>query len=146
MDSDRSAALVESGARALREGSGEQAREAIAEALHLWRAPAVADVVMAPFAQAEADRLEDLRMVGLETRIEADLATGRHAALVPELQGLGRRVSCGSVLSRNIFAHRLGSGPQVSSTGRTCPTIATCSRGWRTSFRDWVSRPAVSWY
>ena len=40
------------------------------------------------FAQAEAARLEELRLAALEDRIEADLALGRHRDLVPELEAL----------------------------------------------------------
>ena len=41
-----------------------------------------------PFAQAEIARLEELRLAALEERIDADLALGRHAELVGELEGL----------------------------------------------------------
>ena len=37
---------------------------------------------------AEAGRLEELRLVALEERIEADVALGRHAELLPELRSL----------------------------------------------------------
>ena len=58
------------------------------EALELWRGPALDDFTYEPFAQAAIVRLEELRLVALERRIEADLALGRHADLVPELEGL----------------------------------------------------------
>jgi DNA-binding SARP family transcriptional activator len=57
-------------------------------ALALWRGPPLADLAYEPFAQAEIARLEDLRLVVLEQRIEADLAAGRHAELVGELEAL----------------------------------------------------------
>ena len=41
-----------------------------------------------PFAAPEIDRLEDERLAALETRADAELAAGRHAALVGELQRL----------------------------------------------------------
>src|SRR5262249_35224466 len=41
-----------------------------------------------PFAQIEGGRLDDLRVAALEERIEADLALGRHAELVGELEAL----------------------------------------------------------
>src|SRR4051812_6731792 len=47
-------------------------------ALALWRGPALDDVVYESFARAEADRLEELRLVALETRIEGQLALGQH--------------------------------------------------------------------
>jgi DNA-binding SARP family transcriptional activator len=68
----------------LDEGHADGAREALA----LWRGQALADVADEPFAQAEVGRLEELRLMALERRLEADLELGRHAALVPELEGL----------------------------------------------------------
>jgi predicted ATPase/DNA-binding SARP family transcriptional activator len=58
------------------------------EALGLWRGPALADFVFEPFALAEAARLEELRLGAVEDRLEADLALGRHAEVVAELEGL----------------------------------------------------------
>jgi len=66
----------------------EQARELLREALALWRGRALADVELPGSERAGVDRLEELRLVALEERIEADLALGRHAALVGELQAL----------------------------------------------------------
>jgi YVTN family beta-propeller protein len=60
------------------------------EALALWRGPALADVAEEPFAQVEVPRLEELRLAALEDRIDADLALGRHATVVAELEGLVR--------------------------------------------------------
>jgi DNA-binding SARP family transcriptional activator len=57
-------------------------------ALALWRGPALADLAYEPFAQAEIAVLEELRLTAIEERAEADLALGRHAALVGELEGL----------------------------------------------------------
>jgi predicted ATPase/DNA-binding SARP family transcriptional activator len=59
-----------------------------AEALALWRGPALADLAGLPRLQAEAERLEELRLQALEERIEADLDAGADAELVAELQAL----------------------------------------------------------
>src|SRR5262245_17941839 len=58
------------------------------DALELWRGPALADVAYEPFAQADAERLEESRLAALEARIDADLAAGRHASLAGELDAL----------------------------------------------------------
>jgi DNA-binding SARP family transcriptional activator len=58
------------------------------EALALWRGPPLADLAYEPFAQAPIARLEELRLHALEQRIDAELATGRHAELVAELEEL----------------------------------------------------------
>lgn len=70
--------------RLVEHGGGERLREA----LSLWRGPALADVAYEPFAQAEIRRLEELRLVALERRLESDLELGRHAEVVGELEGL----------------------------------------------------------
>ena len=65
----------------------ELLRQSPAAALELWRGPALAGVE-APFAAAEASRLEQLRLAAVEARIEAELARGDHELLVPELEAL----------------------------------------------------------
>ena len=48
----------------------------------------MADLAEEPFAESLAVALDEERVTGLEARIEADLALGRHAELVGELRGL----------------------------------------------------------
>jgi len=60
----------------------------LSSALAMWRGPPLADLVYEPFAPADVARLEELRLAALEQRIAADLAAGRHAGLVGELQSL----------------------------------------------------------
>ena len=57
-------------------------------ALSLWRGAPLADLTYEPFAQPEAARLEALRLLAQEERIEAELALGRGPDLVPELEAL----------------------------------------------------------
>lgn len=58
----------------------------LAEALGLWRGPALADVADAPFAEPEAARLDELRMLAQEDSYDVRLALGQHAALVADLE------------------------------------------------------------
>ena len=58
------------------------------KALALWRGPPLADLVDQGWLRPEIARLEELRLVALEERIDADLAAGRHADLVGELEVL----------------------------------------------------------
>jgi predicted ATPase/DNA-binding SARP family transcriptional activator len=58
------------------------------EALRLWRGPALADVADAAFAAPAIARLSELRLAATEDRIDADLALGRGAELVPEVEEL----------------------------------------------------------
>ena len=68
----------------------EPARRAtlLQEALALWHGPALADLDEEEFARLAAGRLEALRLAAVEDRIEAELALGRHATLVGELEAL----------------------------------------------------------
>jgi DNA-binding SARP family transcriptional activator len=80
--------LVERGHAALAAGDAQSAARLLHEALGLWRGRALADFAYEPFAEHESARLEELRLVALEERIEADLGAGRHRELVPELERL----------------------------------------------------------
>ena len=64
------------------------AAEKLREALALWRGPPLADLTYESFAQAATGRMEELRLVALERRLDADLALGRHGDLVAELEAL----------------------------------------------------------
>ncbi|MEV6520840.1 BTAD domain-containing putative transcriptional regulator [Longispora sp. NPDC051575] len=79
--------LAQTGRAALREGRHTEAAEKLRAALALWRGPALANVTEFLLG-AEQLRLEEARIAVLESRIDADLALGRHAPLVPELTGL----------------------------------------------------------
>ena len=57
-------------------------------ALSLWRGAPIADLTYEQFAQPEAARLEALRLLAQEERIEAELALGRGPELVPELEAI----------------------------------------------------------
>jgi WD40 repeat protein/DNA-binding SARP family transcriptional activator len=58
------------------------------EALGLWRGPPLDDVASEPFAALEIRRLEELRLAAVEMAIDQDLAAGRHAEVVGELEAL----------------------------------------------------------
>jgi DNA-binding SARP family transcriptional activator len=70
--------------RLLADGSGEAVRKALA----LWRGTALADFAFESFAQPTIGRLEELRLVAVEQRVDADLVAGRHAEVVAELETL----------------------------------------------------------
>jgi predicted ATPase/DNA-binding SARP family transcriptional activator len=88
LDLHRFERLVQEGDRALADGRRLEAAQALRDALALWRGPALADLAYEPFAQTEVARLEELRLGAIEKRVEADLALGRHADLVAELEAL----------------------------------------------------------
>jgi DNA-binding SARP family transcriptional activator len=66
----------------------EAASNAFADALALWRGPALSDLADDVIAAGEALRLEEARLGAMEGRIEAELGRGRHAEVVGQLQAL----------------------------------------------------------
>ena len=88
VDARRFERLAATGRRALAGGDPVGAAGALREALALWRGPALADVGEASFRTTAAAQLENARLAALEDRIDADLALGRHADVVAELETL----------------------------------------------------------
>ena len=87
VDAVRFARLRTAGRAALASGDAVAAAAALQEALALWRGAPLAEFDE-PFARAEAAHLEELRVLCLEERIEAELVLGRHADAVPEITAL----------------------------------------------------------
>ena len=88
LDAERFAGSVREGRRALEVGEPARASELLTEGLAMWRGPPMAEVSFEDFAQAEVRRLEELRLVALESRIDAELALGRGVEVIAELEGL----------------------------------------------------------
>ena len=76
--------LRRTGRAALEAGEAGAAAARLRDALALWRGDALAEFVE-PFAQAERNHLDELRLACLEDRVEADLMQGGHEELVGEL-------------------------------------------------------------
>jgi WD40 repeat protein/DNA-binding SARP family transcriptional activator len=88
LDLDAFKERVEEGRRAMAEGDPARAARLFAEGLDLWRGPPLGEFAYETFAQPAIATLEELRRSALEDRVDADLASGRHADLVGELQAL----------------------------------------------------------
>ena len=88
LDLNRCERLADQGRKALADEDPWRAAEQLRESLARWRGPPLGEFAFESFAQAEIGRLEELRLGLLEDRIEADLACGRHAELVGELETL----------------------------------------------------------
>jgi DNA-binding SARP family transcriptional activator len=73
---------------AAKAGRVDEAALGLREALALWRGPPLADLGFESFVQDDIARLEELRVAALEDRIDADLALGRDAEVLPELESL----------------------------------------------------------
>lgn len=77
-------------AKARRGNTPSQAAATLDEALALWRGPPLADLAFERFAQAEVNRLEELRLAAQEERFDAYLAAGRHQDVVGDVEALAR--------------------------------------------------------
>jgi DNA-binding SARP family transcriptional activator/class 3 adenylate cyclase len=88
IDIHRFEVLVEDGRRALAAGAYGEASDKLREALALWRGPPLGDFTYEPFAEPAILQLEELRITAVESRIDAELALGRHDGLIGELQSL----------------------------------------------------------
>jgi len=88
LDVARFERLVAEGRAALGGGEAVAAGNRFREALALWRGLAFAGVAEVEPLAREGARLEELRLAAVEGRLEADLATGLHAEVAGELEGL----------------------------------------------------------
>jgi DNA-binding SARP family transcriptional activator len=88
LDAARFEALAASGRADLVAGRPHEAREALHEALGLWRGSPYADLAFETFVQPEIARLDERRATVTEDLMEASLALGEHAAAVAELERL----------------------------------------------------------
>jgi predicted ATPase/DNA-binding SARP family transcriptional activator len=95
------------------------------EALDLWRGPAYAEVADEPFARAEAQRLDELRLGATEDRAEVLLEMQRHA-------------EAASTLTALVADHPLRERPRVQlalahyRSGRLADALTECRQFART--------------
>jgi len=85
LDSGRFEALLANGHAAFADDNPALARSLFERALRLWRGAAYGELAYESFARVEAERLEELRRVADEHRIESELALGRHVELLAEI-------------------------------------------------------------
>jgi YVTN family beta-propeller protein len=88
LDLDAFEQRLADGRRALEQDDPERAAVMLGEAESLWRGRPMADLEFEPFARFEVQRLEELHLLAVEERIEAELALGGDSALCPELESL----------------------------------------------------------
>ena len=104
--------------RALRDARhfppGER-RELLAKALALWRGPALAEFAFDDFAQPEIRRLDELHLVALGERIDADLELGRHSEVVGELEALVRAHPLRETFRRQLMLALYRAGRQAEA-------------------------------
>jgi DNA-binding SARP family transcriptional activator len=88
LDLTRFERLVREGTDQVGRGEAAAGAETLTAALELWRGEPLADLGSEAVWRDEAARLEELHCAALEEHAEAELALGRHAQLVPELERL----------------------------------------------------------
>lgn len=79
---------IDAGQQALAEGCPAAAARLLNDGLRLWRGEPLAELADHVFADIEAGRLKERRLAALEARIDADLALGREAAIIGDLESL----------------------------------------------------------
>ncbi|MGW2171866.1 BTAD domain-containing putative transcriptional regulator [Streptomyces sp. NPDC001705] len=87
LDVRRFTSLVRLGRTALEQGTAERAAVLLRQALELWRGDPLCDLPGDVFPELRPT-LQEQRLSALELRIDADLAVGRHADVLPELRAL----------------------------------------------------------
>jgi DNA-binding SARP family transcriptional activator len=123
-------ALIEETSRS----TGETAVALLDEALRLWRGPLTAELSDCPFAQAEAVRLEEMRIAGRERRAELLLSLGRAADTVGDLRQLV--LEC-----RHRERARALLMEALSRTGRQTEALDEY-RAWRTDLAETGLEPS----
>jgi predicted ATPase/DNA-binding SARP family transcriptional activator len=107
--------LVGRGRRLIADGDGALGSAALGEALGLRRGEPLAEFAYADFAHSERAHLEELTVVAIEVRAEADLAQGRHRELVGELEALCRRHPLRERLWELLMVALYGAGRQAEA-------------------------------
>jgi DNA-binding SARP family transcriptional activator len=88
LDLDRFERATYDADQALARGEPEAAADLLERALGLWRGAPLADLAYESFARTAIERLDELRLVALEQRFEAELALGRHLSMLSDLESL----------------------------------------------------------
>lgn len=77
-----------SGQAMLARGACGEAADELGRGLSLWRGDVLADLAQFEFVAPFARRLEEIRLLAIESKIDAELALGRHATVVADLEQL----------------------------------------------------------
>ena len=93
----------------------DERRDRLQAALALWRGPALAEFAFDDFAQAEIRRLDELRLVVIEERIDADLELGRHGDVTSELESLVRDHPLRETFRRQLMLALYRAGRQAEA-------------------------------
>ncbi len=117
LDLERFESLSRDGRAALESGDAARAATLLREAEGLWRGRPLADLEFEPFARFEVQRLEELRLLTVEDRIEAELALGRDGDLCAELPTLTSDYPLRERLRGQLMLALYRSGRQADALG-----------------------------
>ncbi|WP_051969553.1 AfsR/SARP family transcriptional regulator [Kitasatospora azatica] len=115
LDLDRFLALSEDGAQAAAEGRWSAARALLDQALAQWRDQVLLDVPAEALLLEVGDHLAERRAQTLADRIDADLALGRHEAVLTEIRGLIERQPLNERLHSQLMLALYRSGRQADA-------------------------------
>lgn len=115
LDLDRFQRLLADADEARASGSPADAVRWLEQALALWRGPALADLTSEMFAQLPARRLEELRLLALERKLEAGLATGQAESVAIEAQQLIAAHPTRERFARHLMLALYRTGRQVEA-------------------------------
>ena len=90
IDAVRAVRLLRDGRDAALRGDHAGAAASFAEARRLWRGRPIDEFADEPWARADTARFDALHDLIIEEWVDAELACGRHAALLPELEARTR--------------------------------------------------------
>ncbi|MDQ3738481.1 MAG: winged helix-turn-helix domain-containing protein [Actinomycetota bacterium] len=106
--------LADAGSRLGRDDAAG-ASSVLHEALALWRGDAYAEFAYEDWARPEAQRLEELRLVAHERLVEAELACGRAAEMVPVIESLAGEHELREVFRAQLMTALYRAGRQADS-------------------------------
>ena len=128
--------LVAEGESALEADDAQRAAITYQRALRLWRGDAYADLAYSGVLDDEIRRLQELRTIAVERRIDALLRLGEGAGLIPELEAL---------VNANPYRERLRSQLAVAlyRAGRQVDALDVCRAARRMLLDDLGLEPGV---
>ena len=103
------------GRACLARGDAAEAARVLREGLGLWRGAAYAEFAEEEWARPEAQRLGELRLVAYEVLVDAELARGRAAEIVPELETLAAEHPLREAFQAKLMLALYRSGRQVEA-------------------------------
>ena len=116
---------------AVRGASCASALDDVERALALWRGDALEDVADMEFARGEIARLEELRWVATERRVDLLLRLGRHGDTIGELVRAGPADAAARAIPRAARARPVPVGPPGRRPARLRAGPAHAGRGAR---------------